>query len=517
MAYISEKLREPVSVRLDFTRHFISLDCSFPFYLVVNPTRPDCLEGTDVGLVPTGGFEIDAWTLLSKDYFPNNPGFIAVLVYDKALVNDSEGFNAPVLHYHDVDFGKVVSGHNGQSVNITGFDMATSMPVTISTPDKKPLTVSNVEVSYSADILLGSRESLAGLQGFSRKLSAEEVKVLGLIDEQDFDYVDDVQAYDLELCRASLTAYEKGNESRFLKLFPSGVCASQLAAGEVQFPFVPSRAVMSWCPDFENVRLLDVSLKNKTVEKDNYYSFRSKWGKFENRHDFYVQLGYEVMTHCNWHKSRAFSFIVNDCDSSIVSKVRGKLVNLVFPLANGQPCFIDNHSTDTRIAVTFFAMNQSTGDKTSRQIINSEVFAFEGDSYAPAPTKPQEGFFAIVGECVMDLVSATECDLGNLEETLLVDKFPVVIGTDAEKGPYKEAYKSFLVDVIYDRFFGDDKMKELEKSVADIQQKLESAKVPSLGSFTVFGTRSNTNFKENPKAVLMKEVVKNPVFFGEVK
>lgn len=516
MAYIAEKLREPVSVRLDLTRHFISLDCSFPCYLVVNPTRPDCLEGTDVGLVPTGGFEIDAWTLLSKDYFPNNPGFIAVLVYDKALVNDSEGFGAPVLHYHDVDFGKVVSGHNGQSVNITGFDMATSMPVTISTPDKKPLTVSNVEVSYSADILLGSRESLAGLQGFSRKLSAEEVKALGLIDKQDFDYVDDVAAYDLELCRASLTAYEKGNESRFLKLFPSGVCASQHDATTAQFPFVPSRAIVLYSPDFSNLRLVGESLKNKTVEKDDYYIFHSKWKKFKRTDDFYIQLGYEVMTYCNWNKGRVFKFIVNDCDKSLVSEVRKSLAT-VFPLANGQPCFVTDNSNDTRINISFLAMDQTTGAKTGRKITTREVFAFEGDNYAPAPSVTQKPFFAMVGECVFSLLSYTRCDIGNLDETLPFDRFPVVIGTDDEKKAHGGAYRSFLVNVLYDRFFGDDKMKKLEDSVTELQQELSVAKVPFLSTFTVLGTRSNTNFKENPKAVLMKEVVKNPVFFGEVK
>ena len=117
--------------RLDLTRHYLTIDCDFTVYLVLNSSGAVPAEGTDICVLHTGSWQIDAWSLLTKKDFPNQAGFTAHLVWDKTLVKD--GYNAPQAMESDIDTANSVSSLKGQPVNITGFSMpqGQTLPVSI--------------------------------------------------------------------------------------------------------------------------------------------------------------------------------------------------------------------------------------------------------------------------------------------------------------------------------------------------------------------------------------------------
>lgn len=213
MARIAEKLKSPVVERLDLTRHYITFDCDFACYMVLNPSSSDKLEGSDVVGIPIGSWQVDAWSFLTKDHYPNRAGFSAVFVYDADKVNPPDT-ETPSVRYSDVDIAHAVSGLRGQPVNITQFTCTEAMPVQITTPDKEPLTVSTSGIMYDPAICFASEKDLLAVSGFARLLDASEKQGLSLQDRENS------RVYDIDLARLSLNA--RWNKVS-LRLFPSGV------------------------------------------------------------------------------------------------------------------------------------------------------------------------------------------------------------------------------------------------------------------------------------------------------
>lgn len=180
MARIAEKLKNPIVERLDLTRHYITFDCDFACYMVLNPSSADRLEGSDVVGIPIGSWQVDAWSFLTKDHYPNRAGFSAVFVYDaeKVCPPDTE---TPSVRYSDIDIAHAVSGLRGQPVNITQFTCQEAMPVQITTPDKEPLTVSTSGIMYSPSSTFGHKKDVLSVQGLSSELSVEEKGVFFLL------------------------------------------------------------------------------------------------------------------------------------------------------------------------------------------------------------------------------------------------------------------------------------------------------------------------------------------------
>lgn len=117
--------------RLDLSRHYLTVDCDFTCFLVLNPSGKVPVEGTDICALHTGAWQIDTWTLLTKKDFPNQAGFVACVVWDKTLI--SETVHAPQCVESDIDISNSVSTLKGQPVNITGFTMPVgdSLPVSL--------------------------------------------------------------------------------------------------------------------------------------------------------------------------------------------------------------------------------------------------------------------------------------------------------------------------------------------------------------------------------------------------
>lgn len=138
----------PISVeniafeRLNLSRHYLTIDCDFTCFLVLNPSGQIPSEGTDICALHVGAWQIDAWTLLTKKDFPNQAGFSACLVWDKTLVIEGST-SAPQVVESDIDTANSVSTLKGQPVNITGF----SMPVGESLPTSLVLGAGDEAIS----------------------------------------------------------------------------------------------------------------------------------------------------------------------------------------------------------------------------------------------------------------------------------------------------------------------------------------------------------------------------------
>lgn len=128
----------PISVeniafeRLNLSRHYLTVDCDFTCFLVLNPSGQIPSEGTDICALHVGAWQIDAWTLLTKKDFPNQAGFSACLVWDKSLVVEGST-GVPHVVESDIDTANSVSTLKGQPVNITGFSMPSgeSLPTSL--------------------------------------------------------------------------------------------------------------------------------------------------------------------------------------------------------------------------------------------------------------------------------------------------------------------------------------------------------------------------------------------------
>jgi hypothetical protein len=232
MAFIAEKLEKPVVERLDLTRHYITFDCDFACYMVLNPSRADLLEGSDVVQIPIGSWQVDAWRLLVKEDYPNHAGFSAVFVYDETMIDDIIR-HRPSVRYSDVDIAHAVSGLRGQPVNVTQFTCSKPMPVQLAAADGsgiKEMTVTTAEG--------------AALQVINPKERPLEAKVLSLPYVQHLVYpawnvfmlrewMEKVpafaqlrgDAYWIDLCRCSVTfsfTHHEFGASNF-RICPSGV------------------------------------------------------------------------------------------------------------------------------------------------------------------------------------------------------------------------------------------------------------------------------------------------------
>ena len=243
MARIEEKLKNPVVERLDLTRHYITFDCDFACYMVLNPSSADCLEGSDIVGVPIGSWQIDAWRLLTKEDYPNRAGFSAVFVYDAALIGVDDN-QRPTTRYSDVDIAHAVSGLRGQPVNITQFTCHEAMPVQITTPDKEPLTVSSQGIMYDPADSFHTKRDIDLISGLAFTLEDADKQVYS-------SFLSDVKndVYSLDLSRISLNA-------RFgktlLRLFPSGVGTLVSLSGATPsscIPFVPCRLLCEYGVD----------------------------------------------------------------------------------------------------------------------------------------------------------------------------------------------------------------------------------------------------------------------------
>ena len=237
MARIAEKLSSPVVERLDLTRHFITFDCDFACYMVLNPSSADSLEGSDVVGIPIGSWQVDAWSFLTKEAYPNRAGFSAVFVYDAEKVNPPDT-QTPSVRYSDVDIAHAVSGLRGQPVNITQFTCAEAMPVQITTPDKEPLTVSSQGIQYDPKSTFDTEKDVLDVSGLASELSAADKAVYA-------SFLSDVKnhCYEIDLARLSLNA-RFGKE--LLRLYPSGVGSLVTLDGSSPsacIPFTPNRLV----------------------------------------------------------------------------------------------------------------------------------------------------------------------------------------------------------------------------------------------------------------------------------
>lgn len=127
----------PISVeniafeRLNLSRHYLTIDCDFTCFLVLNPSGQIPSEGTDIAVFHVGAWQVNAWNFLTKKDFPNQAGFSACLVWDKTLVTDNA--RAPSAVESDIDTANSVSNLRGQPVNIVGFSMQSgeSLPTSL--------------------------------------------------------------------------------------------------------------------------------------------------------------------------------------------------------------------------------------------------------------------------------------------------------------------------------------------------------------------------------------------------
>ena len=104
--------------RLNLSRHYLTVDCDFTCYLVLNPSGSIPSEGTDICALHVGAWQIDAWTLLTKKDFPNQAGFSACLVWDKTLVSDVS--RRPLVVESDIETGKDEPSEIEKPVILTG-------------------------------------------------------------------------------------------------------------------------------------------------------------------------------------------------------------------------------------------------------------------------------------------------------------------------------------------------------------------------------------------------------------
>lgn len=263
MAFIAEKLEKPVVERLDLTRHYITFDCDFPCYIVLNPSSADCLEGSDVVQVPVGAWQVDAWKFLVKEDFPNRAGFSAVFVYDeKKIIPPDTG--RPETRYSDIDIAHMVSGLRGQPVNITQFSCTEAMPVQITTPDKEPLSVSSQGVMYNPATTFDSEEHLLNVLGLARRLSdTEKAELQKIPPSMVYDTTENI--YDIDLSRLSLGV---SLSPYSLRLFPSGVGSLVISSDSgfaPSIPFVPNRLLLSYGIDKGSIELLESDIEDLDV------------------------------------------------------------------------------------------------------------------------------------------------------------------------------------------------------------------------------------------------------------
>lgn len=175
-------VKVPISVeniafeRLNLSRHYLTVDCDFTCYIVLNPSGNIPSEGTDICALHTGAWQIDAWTFLTKKEFPNQAGFSACLVWDKTLVSGTA--HAPQCVESDIDTANSVSSLKGQPVNIVGFSMASgeALPVNISgvlpssdgsLPVQVPLPVLAFPKRYKVLFAVGVRYPRSFLERFA--------------------------------------------------------------------------------------------------------------------------------------------------------------------------------------------------------------------------------------------------------------------------------------------------------------------------------------------------------------
>lgn len=143
--------------RLNLSRHYLTIDCDFTCFLVLNPSGSIPSEGTDICALHVGAWQIDAWTLLTKKDFPNQAGFSACLVWDKTLVVEGST-SAPHVVESDIDTANSVSTLKGQPVNIVGFSMASGAALPVNISGVSPSSDGSLPVQFPSPVFAFPRQ-----------------------------------------------------------------------------------------------------------------------------------------------------------------------------------------------------------------------------------------------------------------------------------------------------------------------------------------------------------------------
>ena len=89
-------------------KRYLIIDSPIDFTLIAN-------NGTDEVYRPSGAWQLDLWTLLTKEYFNQYPVFTLQLEYDETKLEEGKTI---VYRQSDINLGTGLSGVNGQAVEI---------------------------------------------------------------------------------------------------------------------------------------------------------------------------------------------------------------------------------------------------------------------------------------------------------------------------------------------------------------------------------------------------------------
>ena len=91
-------------------KHYLVIDSPIPFILIAN-------DGTDEVYRPAGAWQIDLWSILTKEYFKQYPVFKLEIEYDETKLDEGQTL---VYRQSDINLGTGLSGVNGQAIQIIG-------------------------------------------------------------------------------------------------------------------------------------------------------------------------------------------------------------------------------------------------------------------------------------------------------------------------------------------------------------------------------------------------------------
>ena len=105
-------------VRIPIHKHYLIIDSPVGFHLIANNDMDDVYR-------PAGAWQLDMWSLLTKEYFKQYPVFTLDLEYDETQLGVGEEV---VYRESDINLGTGLSGVNGQGIQIIGDSIGLATP-----------------------------------------------------------------------------------------------------------------------------------------------------------------------------------------------------------------------------------------------------------------------------------------------------------------------------------------------------------------------------------------------------
>ena len=106
---IRDSMTSPVEVPINLDKNYLYIDSPVAFYLISN-------DGRDISYFPIGGWTFDCYKLLPKKYRELNPVFTMSILFDSALLGESQDV---IINTTDVAFFDSATSLFGQSVTDT--------------------------------------------------------------------------------------------------------------------------------------------------------------------------------------------------------------------------------------------------------------------------------------------------------------------------------------------------------------------------------------------------------------